>query len=95
MQNAEPAMHRSRRDRAEGEDMTDRAAKPGVIASQRQLMQYLRGGNWVTISKLPISVGPRLLDRITQNGWIESRGAGARCEVKLTAAGLEALQAPI
>jgi hypothetical protein len=58
-------------------------------------MQYLRAGDWVLLSKLPISVGQRTLDRITENGWIERRSGGPQSEIKLTEAGLTALQTPI
>jgi predicted transcriptional regulator len=58
-------------------------------------MQYLRAADWVLVSKLPISIGQRTLDRIVDNGWIERRGSGPRSEIKLTPAGLAALQAPI
>ena len=55
-------------------------------------MQYLRAGNWVLVSK-PNPVGERVFDRILQNGWIERRGTGPRLEIKITPAGLAALQA--
>ncbi len=67
----------------------------GVNAIQRQLMQYLRAGDWVLFSKVPLSIGQGTLNRLAENGWIERRGGGPRSEVKLTAAGLEALQAHI
>ena len=66
-----------------------------VTAPQRQLMQYLRAGDWVMVSKLPTVVGQRTFDRITQNGWIERRGNGPRSEIKLTPAGLAVLRIPI
>ncbi len=75
--------------------MRGKASGSGVNAVQRQLMQYLRGGDWVPISKLSLPVGQRTLNRIVENGWIERRGSGPRSEVKLTPAGLTALQAPI
>jgi hypothetical protein len=72
-----------------------RGKASGVNATQRQLMQYLRAGDWVLVSKLPIPVGQRTLDRIAENGWIERRGGGPQSEIKLTPSGLMALQAPI
>ena len=75
--------------------MRGKASEHGVNAGQRQLMQYLRAGGWVLVSKLPIAVGPRTLDQIVQNGWIEQQGSGPRSEIKLTPAGLVALQKPI
>jgi hypothetical protein len=67
----------------------------GVNAIQRQAMQYLRAGNWVLVSKLPNPIGERTFDRILQNGWIERQGTGPRLEIKITPAGLAALQAPV
>ena len=67
----------------------------GVNAIQRQVMQYLRAGDWVMLSKVPLSIGQGTLNRLAENGWIERQGGGPRSEIKLTAAGLEALQAPI
>ena len=75
--------------------MRSKPSGNGVTAPQRQLLQYLRAGGWVLVSKLPIAVGQRTFDRITQNGWIERRGGGPRSEIKLTPAGLVALQARI
>jgi predicted transcriptional regulator len=72
-----------------------RGKASGVNAVQRQLMQYLRAGDWILVSKLPISVGQRTLDRIAEKGWIERRGGGPRSEIKLTPSGLKALQTPI
>ena len=75
--------------------MTGKASGYRVNAIQRQLMQYLRAGHWVLESKLPIPVGERTVDRIVQNSWIERRGVGPGSEIKLTPAGLVALQARI
>jgi hypothetical protein len=58
-------------------------------------MQYLRAGDWVLISKLPITVGQRTINRIAEDGWIERRGGGPRSEIRLTPSGLLALQTPI
>jgi hypothetical protein len=66
-----------------------------VLASQRQVMQYLRSGNWSIVAKLPIAATAGALDRLVDYGWIERRGGGQRSEIKLTATGLAALQAPI
>lgn len=76
-----------------GTDVRGKAS--GVNAVQRQLMQYLRAGDWVSVSKVPLSVGQRTLERIAENGWIERRGTGPRSEIKLTPEGLMALQRPI
>jgi hypothetical protein len=71
------------------------SALGGVNAKQRQLIQYLRTGSWVSMSKLPIPVSPALIERITQYGWIETRGEGQAFEIKLTPEGLAALQTPV
>jgi hypothetical protein len=81
---------------AEGDaEMIDKNPGPAVTAMQRQLMQYLRAGEWKIVTKIPVSASLRTLDRISSNGWIERRGFGPRSEIKLTPAGLAALQAPI
>ena len=71
-----------------------RGKASGVSAPHRQVMQYLRAGNWVPISKLP-EVGEGTLARILQNGWIERQGVGPRSEIRITPAGLAALQKPV
>jgi hypothetical protein len=66
-----------------------------VLASQRQVMQYLRSGDRNIVAKLPVAATAGALDRLAHYGWIERRGGGQRSEIKLTAAVLAALQAPI
>jgi len=66
-----------------------------VRASQRQVMQYLRAGDWNIVAKLPVAATAGTLRQLTDYGWIERRGGGRRSEIKLTPAGLAALQAPI
>jgi hypothetical protein len=75
--------------------MTDKIAKPRVNSGQRQLMQYLRSGDWKIAAKLPVVASEHMLSQITNYGWIEQRGGDQRFEIKLTPAGLAALQAPI
>lgn len=70
-------------------------AERRVLASQRQVMQYLRSGHWHIVAKLPVAVTAAALSRFSDYGWIERRGGGPRSEIKLTAAGLAALQAPL
>jgi hypothetical protein len=41
------------------------------------------------------ALGPAALNRLADYGWIERRGGGSRSEIKLTPAGLAALQTPI
>ncbi|MGA2999659.1 hypothetical protein [Bradyrhizobium sp.] len=66
-----------------------------VQASQRQVMQYLRLCDWNIVAKLPVAATAGTLRQLTNYGWIERRGGGQRSEIKLTPAGLAALQAPI
>lgn len=75
--------------------MINESPEPTVNAMQRQLMQYLRSGDWKLVAKLPVSASPVMLNRIADYGWIERRGGGSRSEIKLTPAGLVALQTPV
>jgi hypothetical protein len=69
---------------------TDRHVKSG----QRQLMEHLRSGDWTSVAKLPVVASDYMPNQFVGYGWIEQRGDGAKAEIKLTAAGLLALQAP-
>ena len=75
--------------------MISKNADRRVWASERQVMQYLRSGNWTIVAKLPVAATAGALSRLADHGWIERRGAGPRSEIKLTTAGLAALQARI
>jgi hypothetical protein len=75
--------------------MISQNADRRVLASQRQVMQYLRAGDWNIVAKLPVTATAGALNRLADYGWIERRGGGPRSEIKLIAAGLAALQAPI
>jgi hypothetical protein len=75
--------------------MMDQIAKPRVKSGQRQLMQYLRSGEWKIVAKLPIVASEKTLNQIADYGWIERRATSHRSEIKLTSAGLAALQAPV
>jgi hypothetical protein len=75
--------------------MISKNAEPIVKAGHRQLMQYLRSGDWTNVAKLPVSATVGALNRLTDYGWIERRGGGPRSEIRLTPAGLAALQVPI
>jgi hypothetical protein len=66
-----------------------------VRASERQVMQYLRSCDWNIVAELPVAATAGTLRRLTDYGWIERRGGAPRSEIKLTPAGLAALQAPI
>jgi hypothetical protein len=75
--------------------MISKSTDRRVLASQRQVMQYLRSGHWNIVAKIPIAATADALNRLADYGWIERRGVGPRSEIKLTPAGLAALQAPI
>ena len=59
------------------------------------MMQYLRSCDWKIVATLPVAATAGTLRRLIDYGWIERRGSGQRSEIKLTPAGLAALQAPI
>jgi hypothetical protein len=63
--------------------------------TQRSVLQRLRTDQWLSFAGLNIAAGAGLLKRLVSNGWMESRGQGRAFEVKLTAAGLDALKAKI
>jgi len=60
---------------------------------QRNFMQYLRSGNWVSITALPDS--PTTKATVVKFGWVEQRGRGPEVCYRITESGLEALKAPI
>jgi hypothetical protein len=60
---------------------------------QRHLMQYLRSGNWISMTVLPDSLSTR--KKVVELGWIEQRGSGPEVCYRITESGLEALKAPI
>jgi hypothetical protein len=90
------AIRRLRQDRTQGElRMKHEITGPRVMSGQRQLMQYLRSGDWKIVASLPVVASEKMLKQITDYGWIERRSTGPRSEIKLTPAGLAAIQAPI
>jgi hypothetical protein len=75
--------------------MISQTADRRVRAGERQVMQYLRSCDWNIVAELPVAATAGTLRRLTDYGWIERQGGGQRSEIKLTPAGLAALQAPI
>jgi hypothetical protein len=75
--------------------MISQNADRRVRAGERQVMQYLRSCDWNIVAELPVAATAGTLRRLTDYGWIERQGGGPRSEIKLTPAGLAALQAPI
>ena len=60
---------------------------------QRNFMQYLRSGGWVSVSALPDS--PNTKANVVKFGWVEQRGRGPEVCYRITETGLAALKAPI
>ena len=60
---------------------------------QRNFMQYLRKGNWVSIAALPDA--PSTRSKVVELGWVEQRGGGPEVCYRITESGLEALRAPM
>ena len=54
--------------------MISQNADRRVLASQRQVMQYLRAGDWNIVAKLPVATTAGALNRLADYGWIERRG---------------------
>jgi hypothetical protein len=77
------------RDQTEGEEMSVPNQR------ERQVMQRLRGGDWLKAIELPM--GQRLFKTLLDKEWIvqESRGPGRVIFVRLTEKGLAAKITPI
>jgi hypothetical protein len=63
--------------------------------SQRALMLPLSLDVWKLSDRLPIRAGEMMLNRLLQNGWIESRGEAHRREIRLTLSGVKAMRTRI
>ena len=74
--------------------MISKNTEPTVKSGQRQLMQYLRSGNWKIAAKLPVAASPGTLDRLAEYGWIDRRDQGTQVEIKLTPVGQLAPRTP-
>lgn len=66
-----------------------------VNMAHRQIMHHLRSGEWKFSMKLPVLASEYALDKMVANGWVERRGSRDKIEIRLTAAGLDALKAPV
>ena len=73
----------------------EEVAVPLPNAGHRQILQRLRTDVWRSFAKLNIPASDGLLERLANNGWIERRRMSSELELKLTAAGLDALRAKI
>jgi hypothetical protein len=73
--------------------MKPAATKQTPNHRERQLMQRLRGRDWVRA--IEISEGPRTLQVLLEKRWIERRGAGTDLAYRITDEGMAAKTAPI
>ena len=60
--------------------------------TQRTVLQCLNLGDWKIVAHLPVSVGEMMLSRMCDYGWVETRGERQRTAIRLTPAGLNAMQ---
>ena len=68
---------------------------PPLKIAYRQVVDHVRSGAWKRAAKLPVLASEYAVGRMVDNGWIERRGSHDELELRLTAAGLEALKAPV
>lgn len=68
---------------------------PAINMAHRQIMHHLRSGEWKFAARFPVLASEYALDRMVISGWLERRGPRDKTEIRLTAAGLEALKAPV
>ena len=61
----------------------------------RQVMQYLRSGEWKSLRQIPVPVSETIIAGMVSKGWVERRMSAGQLEIKLTQTGLDALRAPI
>jgi hypothetical protein len=60
--------------------------------SQRTVMQCLSLDDWKVVAHLPVPVGDLMVSRLLDYGWIEVRGEKQHTAIRLTPAGLKAMQ---
>ncbi len=60
---------------------------------ERQLLQYLRRGDWVSAWLLPDA--PKTLDALIRKDWVERAGDGTAVVYRITEQGMAAKTAPI
>jgi hypothetical protein len=60
--------------------------------TQRTVLQCLNLDDWKIVARLPVSVGERVLRRMCDYGWVETRGEKQHTAIRLTPAGLKAMQ---
>ena len=75
--------------------MTRKKSDESLNMRQRMVLQYLSPTDWKIVNQLPIPAGEMLLSRLAHSGWIEMRGEKQHTEVRLTQAGLRAMQPPV
>jgi hypothetical protein len=62
---------------------------------QRTVLQHLSLTDWRMVDRLPVKASELMLSRLLHHGWIESRGEKQHTAIRLTPAGLRAMQSPI
>jgi len=60
--------------------------------TQRTILQCLNLDDWKIVAPLPIPVGEMMLIRMCDYGWVETRGEKQHTAIRLTPAGLKAMQ---
>jgi hypothetical protein len=58
-------------------------------------MQYLSLDDWKVAARLPTPAGELMLSRISNYGWIDTRGEKHHTVIRLTPAGLQAMRSAI
>ena len=76
--------------RAEGAE-----TPPKLNMAHRQILHHLRSGEWKFATKLPVLASENAVEKMLATGWLERRGPDDKLEIRLTAAGLDALKAPV
>jgi hypothetical protein len=60
--------------------------------AQRTVLQCLNLDDWKIVAHLPVPLGERTLSRMREYGWVETRGEKQHLSIRLTPAGLDAMQ---
>ena len=63
-----------------------------INMSQRAVLQHLSLTEWKIANRLPIPAGELMLSRLARNGWVELRVNEHDTQVRLTAAGAQAMR---
>ena len=72
--------------------MTGKNSAEVANMTQRTVLQCLNLDDWKIAARLPVSVGAMMLSRMCDYGWVEARGERQHPAIRLTPAGLKAMQ---